>query len=86
MKCKNISTRAILLFLAKNPGKWHNWYFGNDLDVRHAILDGFNLPDNLVLAKMRILLKHGLIEGCPCGRRGDFEITEKGLKELRGDK
>jgi len=79
MQCKDIPTIPILLFLAENQDMWCNWCFGNERDVRHAMPDGFNLPDNLVIAKMRSLIKKRLVDGCPCGCRGDFEITDKGL-------
>ena len=32
----------------------------------------------LALAKMKAMVKKGLVDGCPCGCRGDFEITDKG--------
>lgn len=32
------------------------------------------VPQRLVLAKARRLLKQGLIDGCACGCRGDFEL------------
>jgi hypothetical protein len=38
--------------------------------------------DNLLLAKMRSLLKRGLVDGCCCGCRGDFELTAKGRAAL----
>jgi len=40
------------------------------------------LPFNLVKAKMRKLIKRGLVNGCACGCRGDFILTEKGNMEL----
>lgn len=35
-------------------------------------------PPKLQLAKMRQLMHRGLVDGCACGCRGDFELTEKG--------
>ena len=85
MQCKDIPTIPILQFLAKNPGEfdWHNWYFGDEKDVRHAMPDGFNIDEKIVLAKMRVLIKRGLVSGCPCGCRGDFVITGKGLDRIK---
>ena len=40
-------------------------------------------PVKLVLAKLRSLIRRGLITGCACGCRGDFEITDKGMKHCR---
>ena len=85
MQCKDLPTKQILEFMAKAPDEfdWHNWCFGNEMDVRHAMPDGFNLDDSLVLAKMRMLIKKGLVDGCPCGCRGDFVITQKGLDRIK---
>ena len=35
-------------------------------------------PERVLLAKLRRLVRRGLLDGCPCGCRGDFTITEKG--------
>ena len=80
MQCKDIPDKPILEFLAKNPTAWHNWYFGNDKDVHLAMPN--KVPDKVVLAKMRKLIRRGLVDGCPCGCRGDFVITKKGLAEI----
>ncbi|WP_422930077.1 hypothetical protein [Singulisphaera sp. PoT] len=39
-------------------------------------------PEKLVRAKLAMLIRRGLVDGCPCGCRGDFEITPKGLAYL----
>lgn len=39
---------------------------------------GRPVPKRAVLGKMRMLIRRGLVDGCPCGCRGDFEITPKG--------
>lgn len=86
MQCKDIPDEPILRFLAQRPGVWHNWYFGDEMDVSQVMPVG--LPRKLVLAKMRMMIRRGVVDGCPCGCRGDFEITEKGKKllEANGDK
>jgi hypothetical protein len=33
-------------------------------------------PQKLVIAKARKLMRRGLLEGCDCGCRGDFELTD----------
>ena len=48
--------------------------------VQHAMPAG--LPWKLARSKMASLLKRGLVDGCTCGCRGDFELTEKGLAHL----
>lgn len=83
MKCKDVPDLPILLMLAKRPGEWHNWYFGNDKDVSLAMPAA--TPRKLVLAKMRMMIRRGAVKGCDCGCRGDFEITEKGLTEISAE-
>ena len=82
LQCKDIPTRPILEFLA-GLDRPANWCFRNEQDVRNAMPDGFNLPDNLVHAKMRNLIYKGLVDGCTCGCRGDFVVTEKGRSRIR---
>jgi hypothetical protein len=76
MQCKDIPDRPVLEFLLANKGCWCNWYFGCDRDVSKAMPR--KTPEKLILAKMRTLIRRGLVKGCPCGCRGDFEITEAG--------
>lgn len=40
------------------------------------------VPYKVMLAKMRSLIKRGLVGGCACGCRGDFYLTEKGLERV----
>lgn len=82
MQCKDIPELPILEFLAKFP-RFHtaNWFGDNfEESVTHAMPKGIN--DKLALAKMRQMIKKGLVDGCGCGCRGDFEITEKGREVL----
>lgn len=61
-------------------GIWGNWYFGGSHCVQRVMPT--DLPEKLVLSKMRSLIKRKLVSGCPCGCRGDYEITEKGIELL----
>lgn len=77
-QCKDISTTAVLEFLAQHQGKWATWGEGHSMPtIRDSMPEG--TPPKLQLAKMRQLMRSGLSGGCPCGCRGDFEITDKGL-------
>lgn len=83
MQCKDIPTEPILRFVAIYGGVGCNWFgfnentdWLNERSVRHAMPP--NLPDKLVHAKMNQLISKGLVEGCPCGCRGDYELTKKG--------
>lgn len=79
MQCKDIPDKPILEFLLRFKPHWCNW-FGDEYDksVTQAMPKGIN--ENLILAKMKMLIRRGLVEGCTCGCRGDFVITEKGEK------
>lgn len=83
LRCEDIPDRPILQFLSERNiwGTWFSTAFSNS--VRHAMPPG--TPDKLVLAKMRQLIRRGVVDGCDCGCRGDFEITDKGRRELRAD-
>lgn len=78
MKCKDILDKPVVEFVRKHGGVGCNWYDldNNPRSVVHAMPKG--MPQKLVLAKMKQLLKRGLVNGCGCGCRGDFEITDKG--------
>jgi len=80
MQCKDINEQPILEFLLKHEGQWCNWYFGDDRDIRQVFPT--NCPPKLLLAKMQKMGRKGLVDGCFCGCRGDYEITEKGKQEL----
>lgn len=40
------------------------------------------MPGKVVLAKAKRLEGRGLIDGCMCGCRGDWELTEAGMAAL----
>ena len=83
MQCKDIPDKPILHFLYERTsgGEWCNWGLGNERDVTAAM--PANTPPKLVLAKMRMLIRRGLVTGCTCGCRGDFELTQKGILVVR---
>lgn len=76
MQCKDIPTLPILLFLWSWGGAWCNWFDDHEKSVRNAMPP--DIDDNLILAKMRMLIRAGIVDGCCCGCRGDFVLTEKG--------
>jgi len=83
-QCKDIPDQPILEFLLAHKGTWCNW-FGLDaaFDRSVRVAMPIDTPDRLVLAKMRMLMRRGLVQGCDCGCRGDFEITPKGEAFLK---
>lgn len=92
MQCKDIPELPILQFLFDQPidynygGRKWAFRFGDEYEnsVTHAMPKG--TPDKLVLAKMRQLIKKKLVDGCTCGCRGDFIITDKGIEFLNSHK
>lgn len=56
----------------RNPVDGWMWVHRWDLE---PIL-GFWYPEKVIMAKMRSLIRRGVVDGCPCGCRGDFEIIE----------
>ncbi len=86
MQCKDIPDRPILELLNQSPGQWHGWTKHNA--AMPSVLPAFpaGCPEKLLLAKMGMLIRRGVVDGCACGCRGDFVITEKGREELENGK
>lgn len=86
MQCKDIPGEPILCYLADRAGTPCSAFSPTAAPsaigrtVREAMPP--EAPDKLVLAKMRQLIRRGLVSGCACGCRGDFEITERGRECL----
>jgi hypothetical protein len=82
LQCKDIPTLPILKYVAEHGGIGCTWFDPETWNrtVRHAMPPG--IPEKLILAKMRNLISKGLVDGCSCGCRGDFEITEKGQARI----
>lgn len=59
-------------------GPWHG------PASRWSLADRLGFPDRVVLAKMRALIRRGLVKGCACGCRGDFEPTDEGKSLIGG--
>lgn len=82
LQCKDIPDEIILRFLLSRKGIWCTWFPAkwDNSSVMNAV--DSSLPGKLVHAKMKMLMRRGLVTGCPCGCRGDFEITPKGEQWL----
>lgn len=79
MQCKDIPDEPILEFLAGFPIEdwiWATWFPGYPNSVLNAMPP--ETPEKLARAKMARLGRRGLVDGCDCGCRGDYELTEKG--------
>lgn len=87
MKTSDIPDNPILEYLAKHQGEWTSLWQGHFKESKPDIPDVFyafpkGTHEKLILSKMRSLHKRKLVGGCPCGCRGDFEITDKGLEAI----
>lgn len=88
MQCKDIPDRPVLEFLDGFPrgnystATWFDAASGElfENSVQHGMPPG--VPRKLALAKMRGLIKRGLVDGCCCGCLGDFSLTPKGIAAL----
>jgi hypothetical protein len=80
MQCKDIADTPLLRFIADKQAEIGMWVCYWDLEPPYS-----DLPDKLFRAKMGQLLKRGLVTGCNCGCRGDYEMTVKGREYLEWD-
>ena len=81
MQCKDISTEKILEWLNNrriNKKIWACWFDGFENSIGQCMPE--DVPDKLKIVKMSNLIDKGLVDGCGCGCRGDYEITEKGIE------
>jgi hypothetical protein len=86
MQCKDIPDRPILELLSKLD-RWGHWFSQESApDSWYAIVSKAmppGIPGKLALAKMRMLMRRRLVDGCACGCRGDFVLTNKGREFLK---
>ena len=82
MQCKDIPDIPILKFLESLGIHWG--YLLENFDCEKSVSRAMpkGVPYRLAIAKMKTLIRRGLINGCTCGCRGDYELTEKGRKLL----
>lgn len=81
LQCKDIDDVPILEFLNYRRIKglgWACWYEGYDNSVPFPE----SVSSKLKIAKMASLIRRRMVTGCPCGCRGDYEITGKGIEYL----
>lgn len=84
-QCKDIPDLPIVHFVTLLDGSWGTWCWPERVpdDPKswyHSVAPLFpeDIPQKLMLAKMASLIRRGLIDGCPCGCRGDYAVTDKG--------
>lgn len=77
MQRKDIPVEPILQFLAgldERPATWFARADGSPFDNSVLAAMPAGTPPKLALAKMRGLIRRGVVKGCPCGCRGDFTL------------
>jgi len=67
MQAKDIADDFILKLLATQQGKWSSHFKGWGDGGLYTLGVPYNVPEKVLLAKMRSLHKRGLVGGCPCG-------------------
>lgn len=79
MQCKDIPDRPVLEFIHGLHGS-ATWFWSESYKPDNSVARAMpqDISERLVLAKMRNLVQRGLVDGCACGCRGDFKLTEKG--------
>lgn len=81
MQCKDIPDKPVLAFLASLPvGSPGTWFWSDDYKPNNSVIRAMpdGTPAKLGRVKMQGLIKRGLVNGCACGCRGNFEVTDKG--------
>ncbi len=62
----------VVLSMLDGTEEWSPWLFMWDLEEVFP-----DLPRKVILAKMRQLMRRGLVGGCRCGCRGDFYLIRR---------
>ena len=89
MQAKDVPEIPILVWLRAFEAKaypgdrefpWATWFHGYSNSVDQSMPAG--TPEKVVRAKMAGLIRRGLVAGCGCGCRGDYELTDAGIAYL----
>ena len=57
---------------------------GDPWSIPSEVPEAAGFPWKVLLAKMAAMQRRGLVDGCACGCRGDWVITDKGRAALEG--
>jgi len=77
-QAKYVTDEQILYVIDMVRNNQNMWTSTWDLDLYYP-----HIPPKVLLAKCRSMIKRGIITGCPCGCRGDFE--RKKFKQTTDD-
>jgi hypothetical protein len=67
VQAKHIPDAAVLEVIDRVARKERRWTHTWDLD------EALDFPPKVILAKAASMIRRGVITGCSCGCRGDFE-------------
>jgi len=73
IQAKHVSDEQILFVIDRVKDQDRRWTFTWDLELYYPMI-----PPKVLLAKCRSMIKRGIITGCDCGCRGDFERVNSG--------
>lgn len=79
MKAADIPTEEVL-FAVGYVQTFRTWATIWDLE---GIMPGW--PEKVLRAKANKMIRRGLLRGCTCGCRGDYELTQRGRDTLIGE-
>jgi hypothetical protein len=76
MKAADLSEARILALLNERPGVWHTYKPEGYESIMPSVYDPGHpdAPRKVLIAKLRSMLKRGLLRGCACGCRGDWRV------------
>lgn len=86
MQCKDIPDVVFLRSIEDTPGMtegWEPWRSEWNVLATLSSAMGAEIPARLFRAKAGKLIDRGLVDGCNCGCRGDYFLTEKGEAFLK---
>lgn len=83
MQAKDVDAIPVLRLLDSLHGEWAYLFEHHERSVLNAM--PADTPPKVAQAKMRGLIRRGLVDGCGCGCRVDFTITAKGRALVTGE-
>lgn len=73
MKASDITDEPIVTAVRETRGRYGVPRWATKLDVQERLAP---VPPKVVLAKLASAIRRGVLLGCACGCRGDFEIPD----------
>ena len=83
MQCKDIPDELFLEAVRACALTQSGWAMRWDVGAALDVIMG-PVPEKLVMAKAKKLIKAGKMDGCTCGCRGDFQLPEPPVVQGHG--